>query len=122
MAKRSKPGHKCKGKFYWRGVAMAQGRERKVSAATLVNQCVRSCRGAGREACEDAVKSGLKGRRKARKSGVPWKRKLSRSKPAVAARKGFKKASKSCARTSKTRRGFLSCMKGKARKEIAAAM
>jgi hypothetical protein len=119
--KRTKSGDKCKGKVYWNAVAMAQGTKRKTAVSTQVDSCVRTCR-VGRDVCESTVKSGLKGRRKARKSGVPYKRKVSRTKAAVAARSGFKTASKSCKKSSRTRKSFLSCMKKKAPTAIAAKM
>lgn len=104
---------KRKGQVYWDAVARAQGRKPKKAKSTLVASCTR--KGIGQEECQDLVTSGLKGRRKSRKSGKPWGRRLSQTKAAKAARAGFKAAMKKC----KNKKNVQSCMSREAPKEIA---
>lgn len=110
MARRKATGRKkCEGKAYWGAVKVKQG-EARGSKKSLVDRCVRSCR-SPRATCEKLVSSGLKGRRKAKGPGKRWKRRSTTAQRAV--RKAFAAKSRSCKRKSSTRRGFLSCMRGK---------
>ena len=107
MARRKATGAtKAVGKAYWGGVNIAEGRERG-SASGLVAKCARA--GGSHEACADAAKAGLKGRRKVRKDGKPWPRK---STPAMrAARKEFGKAAEKCKGKSRVKRN--ACVRSK---------
>jgi hypothetical protein len=118
MARKARGKTKVLGRAYWAAVAAKQGRGRRVAKATLVNACTRG--GASRDDCERVVSAGLKGRRKARKSGTPWKRRKSMSRAAKAVRAGFKASAKSC----KGRRltAFRACMRKTAPREIRSRM
>lgn len=108
------------GKWYWKAVNVTQGRERG-SKTSLINACSRE-RGLSKDDCTDKVTAGLKGRRKPKKSGTPWKRRKSQSKAAKASRSGFKAALTKCKTKrggkKKTRKQFLACMHTNAPKEI----
>ena len=113
MAKRrTSPKRKCMGKAYWKAVSVKQGRARG-SKASLINSCSR-CRGASKEECTDLVTAGLKGRRKSRPSGKPYKRRSTALQRSL--RKEFGRKSRACKRKVSTtragsrRRAFLNCM------------
>lgn len=91
MARRKATGAtKAVGKAYWGAVDTKAGRAHSTVPA-LTQRCVRS--GGPREACEDAARAGMKGRRPAR-PGKPWPRKSTAEQRSW--RKEFGKASKAC--------------------------